>query len=925
MDALGLSKASADLDAFFPPKLVRVMKRTADAKSIPLASLATTMLLLAATFSPSSWANGVGGHIEPLILHLKAMGDSGINKSGGTKLFDYLFKMVRNALVSLSADAATCLEEGIHIDRQSIPELDRTATQAALIKENSAHRNLTASFDEYATMKRQATNGTGGGASESGYQHTLTSYNGPNKITNVLKGSTDTLAVPRYNTCANIQPALAVSEFGASTMLLELGLTSRNLWLQLEANFSPNEIRKPITKDEQSLLEYALAIATRSCVASGQWVAREDADELESKFVGKGNGPLLAQEESALMFETNCFESSGFGVQGVEWMDKLASTRKLNRTGCFERMKAANKGEDAAGRYSETYEFTPEDDGSKAKLPTDFLEAGIEKLRVFSASDGSEASKAMERFVLQHQKTLASRKPETPLKKLEGKTCGQFFRLVGISQTIETAVSDVDGILGDGALGNLSSMKKFILAVVKQENSENTATVDSYVSWGTGSELESRLPSSSFEEISEQAVSYSINLIQTSLEVAGSLIGSTNNSSPSPTVRSSEFISSHSGIAASLGADISGAGPSSMSEGSRQYSRAEEMIRAACKKRFITANLLSIVSDFRLRASNRGNNKCPAEFPLLKDVQDSGLVAVVIHGTPASKKIILKKAPIDTLTVSQKEKLAAVLTTYGVTMDEYRAGVMVGTNDVQLSPSDNYPGLLPYGLNKSDIPRLLQDLPVEIQQEAALTPPAPADNDSSSSSSNGKIASLTLKKKHPPVATQLRKPQTHGNMDDASEDSGDASGDEQNTDPSALAPAKSASSSSCSSAGKGQVSTQVRKASSKVGRMKDDADDEASDDDDDDDNSEDSGDASGDGHKENTYPSALAPAKSASSSSCSSAGKGQVSTQVRKASSEVGHLEDDDDDEASDDDDDYDNSEDSGDELKKSAAKKPRA
>ena len=73
-----LSASCSNLPAFFPPNLSDVLKRVADAKSIPYAGMAAAMLFLTCVFSQASWCIGVGGQIEPLILYLKNMGMSGI-------------------------------------------------------------------------------------------------------------------------------------------------------------------------------------------------------------------------------------------------------------------------------------------------------------------------------------------------------------------------------------------------------------------------------------------------------------------------------------------------------------------------------------------------------------------------------------------------------------------------------------------------------------------------------------------------------------------------------------------------------------------------------------------------------------------------------------------------------------------------------
>ena len=143
-----LSASSSDLDAFFPPK------RVADAKSIPCALLAAGVLLLTCVYSHASWTSGVAGQIEPLVLYLKNMGLSGINKTGCFNYVNYLFHKIRDALVSLASDAAACVEKRLRINRKNIPESDHTGTQAALIKKHSESRSMMANHDEKPSSAR---------------------------------------------------------------------------------------------------------------------------------------------------------------------------------------------------------------------------------------------------------------------------------------------------------------------------------------------------------------------------------------------------------------------------------------------------------------------------------------------------------------------------------------------------------------------------------------------------------------------------------------------------------------------------------------------------------------------------------------------------------------------------------------------------
>ena len=89
-----------DFAHIFPPSLCVALKRTADAKNIPYASMVSNTIALTAMFSSTTWCKGLNGNLEPLIFHIRNIGPSGINKSGSFEYFIHIFHEVRGALVA---------------------------------------------------------------------------------------------------------------------------------------------------------------------------------------------------------------------------------------------------------------------------------------------------------------------------------------------------------------------------------------------------------------------------------------------------------------------------------------------------------------------------------------------------------------------------------------------------------------------------------------------------------------------------------------------------------------------------------------------------------------------------------------------------------------------------------------------------------
>jgi len=238
---------------------------------------------------------------------------------------------------------------------------------------------------------------------------------------------------------------------------LDVGLTSRCLWFALNANIDAFNIRVPLGKDEQSLVEIFAAIAARSHLTQGEWVPHigEEKAKQVKNFLGFGKkaaDELSGPEEAALLFAKNRFIPKDLGEAATDTIAALETRDRLNQQCEFEKSKASSKGEPVAGRYNVIYDVDQRDDGSGPMLPMACYEAGIDKLRIFQPVPGSQAEANMKSFVLQIQQKLASRTSGSELKNIEGKSVGLFTRLVGAQETIAIACDDVDALLGETSL-----------------------------------------------------------------------------------------------------------------------------------------------------------------------------------------------------------------------------------------------------------------------------------------------------------------------------------------------------------------------------------------------------------------------------------------------------------------------------------------
>ena len=706
-----------DLAAAFPTNLSAVLKRVADAKCIPYRAMISGMIMLVCAFSPASWCSSVGGHNEPLMMFLKNLGLSGINKTGAMRFFEHIFFATRTALVAMSNNAALCIKNDLRVMKGCIPEAEYTATQAALIQKFSRSSNLVGLFDEHATMMRQLTNGSNGGAAEGSQTH-LTVYNGPSSTTNELKSGVEKTFEPRYTTLTGIQPAVAKADFGAGTTLFNIGMSSRSLWFSLESNLPGDHLPAPLTRDEQTVLDFALAIAAPSFLVPGKWKANEDPVAIELAFTGVNGATLHSTEVEALEFIKHTFIPDDLGESAALIASQIAEVNRMKVKNSFECTKAMNKGDLPPGRCLVNLEVCQEDNGEGPFLPISMHNKQIDKMRVFYFCEGSEAEAAMQERILAGQKEFSRMSETDPRKVLIGKEAGQLARLVGIFQVIQNASEDVETFLGNKPLHSQVERTAFMIDIMNARRQFQPSGGGTFRNWAIGSDRESRLPECFFEQITLVSVKRADRILASSRETAESTLFDIH---PRPIVDHAT-----SGTTSLAAAEQVAPGCSS---------RGHELMKQAILKQFLFATLTSVLPGLRIRSSVKGACAGNSELPLLFEIQSGPFLAVIVRGSQLSKKFFLKKMVLTGL--SQKKKLEACkyLSEMGLTLDQYSANAKMSSLDADFdSIGPDYPeGPLPYGLVRSDIPNIFEseleeaigasDVPAQEMPFSILQPP----------------------------------------------------------------------------------------------------------------------------------------------------------------------------------------------------------
>ena len=136
--------------------------------------------------------------------------------------------------------------------------------------------------------------------------------------------------------------------------------------------------------------------------------------------------------------------------------------------------------------------------------------------------------------------------------------------------------------------------------------------------------------------------------------------------------------------------------------------RALELLRSAVSTPFTLATVKDGVPIFRERASKKtgSNDRCHLEAMV-----ESGILAVLVHGTTCVPKFFVRKVPTAELTTEQKLALNSRLLAVGLNMDTYSAHAKPSKLDVTEAALGPVCSELPPGITGRKAPGFINDVP----------------------------------------------------------------------------------------------------------------------------------------------------------------------------------------------------------------------
>jgi hypothetical protein len=226
------------------------------------------------------------------------------------------------------------------------------------------------------------------------------------------------------------------------------------------------------------------------------------------------------------------------------------------------------------------------------------------------------------------------------------------------------------------------------------------------VTFGTGTLMASRVPTSCIASISTETINAAIGAAEyyrTCMHTA--VTGK----------KQSAFVvpSASSMLSASISSSSSGA----------PLLRVDELLKELCVTAF-EHSVISNVSSLKFRASSKGKNPGPSELPLLCIIQNSGLFDISVHYPPMGctyQVIVVHKKKLLSANPATKISAVHVLSRLSVTLDEFLAQSKPSDVEVDLTALPPLAtGLLPHGLKPFKGEPFASAAPVATQDRAFM-------------------------------------------------------------------------------------------------------------------------------------------------------------------------------------------------------------
>ena len=256
--------ATVDLHKVFPTKIADMLIRVADSFNVPHAFMISVVITLVSAFSHAVYVEGPGSMFESLIFMILEIAPPGSNKSGAAQLVFDTLRHVLTALEVIDKDFETCKKNNFRICKQSLPELDRSATVAAGVRAQARNPSLVRIEDEYLNYDRML-NYCGG----NGIGSALTAFNGEAQTSYDLSNEKVRAVIPRRQLLAFCQPQVFEAKVAAASSQIGNGFVSR---LSISVG-APNLLRTAelfrLEDGDVSLSELIMAIASLGVVEFG--------------------------------------------------------------------------------------------------------------------------------------------------------------------------------------------------------------------------------------------------------------------------------------------------------------------------------------------------------------------------------------------------------------------------------------------------------------------------------------------------------------------------------------------------------------------------------------------------------------------------------------------------------------------------------
>ena len=245
----------------FGDEIGTVLLNCANELSIPINAVVMTVLVLTSSFMNATLVRGIKSQYVSMCMCVMHIGPTSINKTGVTRMFDYVFNRVRKALhaivhsTELDPEGNVQRNNSIFVMPTRIPHSDSSSTMPAFVSSISGEEgSVVAKNNDEGKVLLNMFNKTANGVSGD-VAIFLEIVGGPSHFADFTRANKCESNEPRVNCLINIHVRDAVDLY-TNRPLCEMGFPARFFAIPVASNLKKTDLNDYYCNEDESNSEY---------------------------------------------------------------------------------------------------------------------------------------------------------------------------------------------------------------------------------------------------------------------------------------------------------------------------------------------------------------------------------------------------------------------------------------------------------------------------------------------------------------------------------------------------------------------------------------------------------------------------------------------------------------------------------------------